>query len=216
MQTMQDGPSSENVPTFATLLKHYRRAAGLTQAELAERAGLSTKAISSLERGVNRFPRRDTLQCLFDALHLDGEQQRLLIGSRMTTSADSVAVVGFRSHLADSDGDTLQSHITHLRTSKQHPALVDALLMRAMIAMRKHCWRVAMSDLDEAITLAQVLPYPDAELKAFYIYGQLYATIGECDKAREAYVQALIICSQLDEGLHRPHIERALSGVMRV
>jgi hypothetical protein len=73
-----------------------------------------------------------------------------------------------------------------------------------------------MSDLDEAITLAQVLPYPDAELKAFYIYGQLYATIGECDKAREAYVQALIICSQLDEGLHRPHIERALSGVMRV
>ena len=38
---MQDGPSSENSHDFATLLKHYRRAAGLTQAQLAERAGLS-------------------------------------------------------------------------------------------------------------------------------------------------------------------------------
>jgi transcriptional regulator with XRE-family HTH domain len=212
---MQDAPSSENAPSFAALLKHYRRAAGLTQAELAERAGLSTKAISSLERGVNRFPRRETLHLLFDALHLDDRQRRLLIGSRVVATADSIAAANFHSHLADSVSDAFQSHIAHLRTSKQHPALVDALLVRAMIAMRERCWSAAINDLDEAITLAQVLPYPDAELKASYIYGQLHSAMGDCVKAREAYARALTICNQSGEGLHRPHIERALLTVVR-
>jgi DNA-binding XRE family transcriptional regulator len=37
--------------TFATLLQRYRLAAGLSQDELAERAGLSARGISDLERG---------------------------------------------------------------------------------------------------------------------------------------------------------------------
>ncbi|HEV2460208.1 MAG TPA: helix-turn-helix transcriptional regulator [Ktedonobacterales bacterium] len=39
--------------TFADLLRHHRTAAGLTQEELAARAGLSSDAISTLERGVD-------------------------------------------------------------------------------------------------------------------------------------------------------------------
>lgn len=42
---------------FATLLKHYRQAAGLSQEALAARAQLSARAISDLERGINRTPR---------------------------------------------------------------------------------------------------------------------------------------------------------------
>jgi transcriptional regulator with XRE-family HTH domain len=41
---------------FGDLLKRYRAAAGLTQDELAERAQLSARTISDLERGVKHRP----------------------------------------------------------------------------------------------------------------------------------------------------------------
>jgi transcriptional regulator with XRE-family HTH domain len=43
--------------TFAALLKRHRLAAGLTQEALAERAGLSPRAVSDLERDPARTPR---------------------------------------------------------------------------------------------------------------------------------------------------------------
>jgi transcriptional regulator with XRE-family HTH domain len=55
---------------FGSVLRRYRTAVGMTQEELAERARLSARAISALERGVNRSPRKDTLQLLADALQL--------------------------------------------------------------------------------------------------------------------------------------------------
>jgi len=58
---------------FSTLLKHYRRAVGLTQEALAERAGLSARGIQDLERGVSRSPRQDTVDLLAAALGLSGE-----------------------------------------------------------------------------------------------------------------------------------------------
>lgn len=61
--------------TFAALLRRFRRASGMTQAELAERAGLSPEAISALERGVNRTPRRETVDLLADALGLEGQER---------------------------------------------------------------------------------------------------------------------------------------------
>jgi len=55
---------------FKDLLRRYRVAAGLTQKALAERAGLSIRTISDLERGVNDTPRKDTLPPLLRALDL--------------------------------------------------------------------------------------------------------------------------------------------------
>ncbi|MDP8921986.1 MAG: helix-turn-helix domain-containing protein, partial [Chloroflexota bacterium] len=55
--------------SFAMLLRQYRLAAGLTQAALAERAGLAERTIQDLERGVGR-PRRETFHRLTAALHL--------------------------------------------------------------------------------------------------------------------------------------------------
>jgi transcriptional regulator with XRE-family HTH domain len=57
---------------FAVLLKRYRVAAGLTQKELAERACLSVRGISNLERGVRRLPQHATIELLAAALHLTG------------------------------------------------------------------------------------------------------------------------------------------------
>lgn len=60
---------------FGGLLRRSRLAAGLTQEELAERAGLSTRAISDLERGVNRTPQPATLLLLAEALRLSDEER---------------------------------------------------------------------------------------------------------------------------------------------
>jgi transcriptional regulator with XRE-family HTH domain len=60
---------------MADLLRQHRLTAGLTQDELAERAGLSREAISALERGARRTPRRQTLRLLVDALHIDDANQ---------------------------------------------------------------------------------------------------------------------------------------------
>jgi len=57
--------------TFGALLKYHRLAAGLSQEQLAERAGLTAQAISTLERGFRRAPYRDTVHALAQALALD-------------------------------------------------------------------------------------------------------------------------------------------------
>jgi predicted ATPase/transcriptional regulator with XRE-family HTH domain len=73
--------------SFADLLRRYRSAAGLTQEELAERAHLSRKAISALERGDRLTPRRDTVALLTGALGLsDEEHAQLLVAARLHRS----------------------------------------------------------------------------------------------------------------------------------
>lgn len=60
---------------FAALLKAYRQAAGLTQEELAERAGISVRSVSDLERGLQRSPYVSTVRRLAEALDLTPEQR---------------------------------------------------------------------------------------------------------------------------------------------
>jgi predicted ATPase/class 3 adenylate cyclase len=62
---------------FGDLLRRHRQAAGLTQAELAERAGLSWRGLNDLERGVRRRPRRDTVALLTTALGLSAEDRTI-------------------------------------------------------------------------------------------------------------------------------------------
>jgi len=56
--------------SFAALLREHRLARGLTQEELAERAGLSGRAISDLERGLKQAPRPSTVRLLVRGLGL--------------------------------------------------------------------------------------------------------------------------------------------------
>lgn len=58
---------------FAVLLRRHRHRAGFSQDDLAERAGLSTRAISDLERGVKQRPYPETVRQLAIALDLTGE-----------------------------------------------------------------------------------------------------------------------------------------------
>ena len=64
--------------TFAERLRRLREAAGLTQEELAQRAGLSSKAVSLLERGERTRPYPHTVTALADALGLSDEDRSML------------------------------------------------------------------------------------------------------------------------------------------
>ncbi len=68
--------ATDDRPAVGELLRRARRAAGLTQEALAERAGLSMRGISDLERGVIRAPHRDTLELLAEALDLPPAERR--------------------------------------------------------------------------------------------------------------------------------------------
>jgi transcriptional regulator with XRE-family HTH domain len=53
-------------------LRAYRIAASLSQEELAEKSGISVRAISDLERGRTRWPHPGSVHRLADALELTG------------------------------------------------------------------------------------------------------------------------------------------------
>jgi tetratricopeptide (TPR) repeat protein/transcriptional regulator with XRE-family HTH domain len=76
--------------TFGALVRRHRLASGLSQEELADRSGLSVRAITDMERGRTTRPHRHSVQALSDALGLpDSERRRLDRAARMPV--DSVA-----------------------------------------------------------------------------------------------------------------------------
>jgi predicted ATPase/transcriptional regulator with XRE-family HTH domain len=80
--------------SFAELLRRTRREAGLTQEELAARAGISTRAVSDLERAINRKPQLETFRLLADAIGLsDNERTEWNKARRRATSPVSDAPV---------------------------------------------------------------------------------------------------------------------------
>jgi predicted ATPase/DNA-binding XRE family transcriptional regulator len=72
--------SREDAP-FGARLRRLREAAGLSQEELASRAGLSAKAISMLERGQRKRPYPHTVRSLADALDLPEAERKSLLSA---------------------------------------------------------------------------------------------------------------------------------------
>jgi predicted ATPase/transcriptional regulator with XRE-family HTH domain len=66
---------------FGALLRRHRLAVGLTQEALAERAGLSAKAVSDLERDPARTPRLGTVTLLADGLGADQDGRAELLAA---------------------------------------------------------------------------------------------------------------------------------------
>lgn len=67
--------ATRELPLFGDMVRRHRTVAALSQEALAERAGLSVRALSDLERGVHRAPRLETVRLLAEALGL-GEVER--------------------------------------------------------------------------------------------------------------------------------------------
>jgi predicted ATPase/DNA-binding XRE family transcriptional regulator len=122
--------------TFARRLVDLRIQAALTQEGLAERAGLSVRGISDLERGLRR-PRADTLTRIARALHVDGSE---LAGQGLRTvdiPAPLDAFVGREVELVALD-EEIHSMGARLVTLVGPPGVGKSRLARELAANAQH------------------------------------------------------------------------------
>ena len=80
---------TERNGTFGGRLRNLREAAGLTQEELASRAGMTSKGISAIERGERKRPYPHTVRSLADALGLPEEERAALLATIPKRAAQS-------------------------------------------------------------------------------------------------------------------------------
>ena len=71
----------EHALSFGERLRQFRVRAGLSQAELAERANLSPAAVTTLERGVRSLPYPRTVQALAAVLGLSAAEHAALVAA---------------------------------------------------------------------------------------------------------------------------------------
>jgi predicted ATPase/transcriptional regulator with XRE-family HTH domain len=127
---------------FGELLRQRRRAAGLTQEELAARAGLSARGIADLERGARRTPRRDTVALLIRALGgSPDDEAAFFAATRPAQSAGAPNPPAYVELDADSERaeaappaqapHNLPAQLTHLLGRDEAVRAVVALLRRA-------------------------------------------------------------------------------------
>jgi len=78
---------------FGELLRRYRMAAELTQEQLAERAGLSVRGLSDVERGLHASPHPDTVSRLAEALGLNQVDRDGLLSARRRLPASALPLM---------------------------------------------------------------------------------------------------------------------------
>ena len=82
----------EQKPSFGMQLRHLREAVGITQEELAFRAGLTPNAVGDLERGKTKRPYPHTVRSLADALGLSEDERAALLAAVPTRGAKAAKV----------------------------------------------------------------------------------------------------------------------------
>ena len=124
--------------TFAERLRQHREAVGLSQEELAERAGLTANAIGALERGRRRRPYPDTLRRLAAALNLSDVEQATLASAAARHSAleQRIAAPPATDGPSESPHDDrpcrsgLPGYLTRLIGREREAEVVEQLLLR--------------------------------------------------------------------------------------
>jgi predicted ATPase/DNA-binding XRE family transcriptional regulator len=158
--------SSAGVLMFGDVLRQARKAAGLTQEELAERARVAPETVSALERGVNRAPHRDTVEALGDALGLaDGERLMSAVRRPLTETPDAVGLdtAGAENPRA---GSSLPVALTRLLGRECEEAAIGMLLRDARVRLLTLVGPPGIGKTRLALAVATALevtrkPFPD-------------------------------------------------------
>jgi predicted ATPase/DNA-binding XRE family transcriptional regulator len=116
---------TQTAADFGTLLRKFRSGAGFSQEELAERARISAKAVSALERGFRKTPYRETVRLLAEALALDAaERAALETAARRPPRAGAVATA---------EAPSFPSALTSLVGRTESMAEIETLLAGARL-----------------------------------------------------------------------------------
>jgi predicted ATPase/DNA-binding XRE family transcriptional regulator len=135
---------------FAGLLRQLRAEAGLTQEELAEAAGLSSRSVSDLERGIHRTAHKETARLLADALGL-AEPDRALFGAAARGRAPSPRL----------EGHNLPAQLTRLLGRERELAELKELLGEARLVTLTGTGGVGKTRLALALAAAVLERFPD-------------------------------------------------------
>ncbi|HEX5962633.1 MAG TPA: helix-turn-helix domain-containing protein, partial [Gemmatimonadales bacterium] len=108
---------------FGAVLRQLRTAAALSQEALAERAGLSLRGISDLERGTRRTPHLSTVSMLAEALNLGPEDRQALLAATRPEPSTTRSGNAF-------NGPSLPAPLTPLVGRQQELGDLAALLRR--------------------------------------------------------------------------------------
>src|SRR5829696_8641438 len=152
---MEDAPAA----SFAALLRRHRVATGLSQEALAERAGLSVRAISDLERGARRAPYRETVHLLADALELGDDYREAL---EAAVDRRRGPLPGTEEHPA-AVGSTLPAAVTSLIGRIQEVAALRDYLRRRDVRLLTLTGPPGIGKTRLALAIAEELiaDYPD-------------------------------------------------------
>jgi len=116
---------------FGSRLRRLREAAGLTQEELAARAGLTAKAVSALERGERRRPYPHTVRSLADALKLSERERALLTEAIPRRRSDAAVPV----EAATTSPSSLPASLTPLLGREREVEEIVGLLGRPAVRL---------------------------------------------------------------------------------
>lgn len=150
---MGGGTFDRDDAPIGALLRRHRVARGMTQAELAERSGLTSQAISMLERGVRRGPRMSTVELLAVAMRLSAEERETLQAAAQAGRAP---------------GEPARARAVLVRRrSRGRWVALGAVLLMALIVAGSLGWsswrpRTATTDLSEHLVGARVLHWASA------------------------------------------------------
>jgi tetratricopeptide (TPR) repeat protein/transcriptional regulator with XRE-family HTH domain len=125
---------------FGRLMASHRQAAGLSQAELAERAGMSVRAISNLERGRTLWPHPDSVHRLAGALRLTAADRAVFeaaAGRRLAAAGNAAGGQGTRRFPASAVPVTprrLPGAVRQFTGRKSELSLLTGLLDQAAVS----------------------------------------------------------------------------------
>src|SRR5215472_9227758 len=127
---------ADDGPAFGVLLRRHRTAARLTQEELAERAGLSSRALRAIEQGRTGSPYRNSVARLAEALELSGDELAEFVrASRAGWAASPRGLTSARSVWAAAAAGTAASEWQVLLSTKLYlPRPPAGLVARPRLA----------------------------------------------------------------------------------
>ncbi len=99
------------------------------------------------------------------------------------------------------------------RRKNHRLALVDALRIQALAAIRQQHWAAAEDTLAEGLALARSMPYPYAEARLQQVYGDLHVQKRATEAAREQLQAALDIFRRLGAGKDIERVEQAIAAL---
>ena len=155
-------PALRDEGVFGRLLHGYRMAAGLTQTELADRAGLSRRGIGDIERGVRRSPYPATVRALAEALKLGETAAAALVAAAHPR-------IGFEprlSHAGRLEATAPRGQFSDGRAQPSAPGSSPALQSASPVLPAREAMANSAPDLCEGLAERQTHNLP-GELSSF-------------------------------------------------